>query len=89
VNPPPFENEHEGAQEAAGILLLRVGLALLGEARLRGDFGEAAALAERAATLAAELNGGPPSPERRPRAPADRVASRGGTSTTVHRHSGP
>jgi hypothetical protein len=62
MNPPHFENEHEGAQEAAGILLLRVALALLGEARLRRDFGEEAALAERAATLAAELNGGAPSP---------------------------
>lgn len=60
---PPFENEHEGAQEAAGILLLRVALALLGEARLRRDFGEEAALAERAATLAAEFNGGAPSPD--------------------------
>jgi hypothetical protein len=63
VNPAPFENEHEGAQEAAGILLLRVALALLGEARLRGDFGEEAALAERAATMAAEFNGGAPSPD--------------------------
>jgi hypothetical protein len=63
VNPPPFGNEHEGAQEAAGILLLRVALALLGEARLRRDFGEEAALAERAATLAAEFNGGAPSPD--------------------------
>lgn len=60
---PPFENEHEDAQEAAGILLLRVALALLGEARLRGDFGEEPALAERAATMAAEFNGGAPSPD--------------------------
>jgi hypothetical protein len=63
VSPPPFENEHEGAQEAAGILLLRVALALLGEARLRGGFGEESALAERAATLAVEFNGGAPSPD--------------------------
>lgn len=63
MNPPHFEDEHEGAQEAAGILLLRVALALLGEARLRGDFGEEAALAERAAALGAELNGGVPSPD--------------------------
>jgi hypothetical protein len=63
VSPPLFENEHEGAQEAAGILLLRVALALLGEARLRRDFGEEAALAERAATLAAEFNSGAPSPD--------------------------
>jgi hypothetical protein len=63
VNPPPFENEHEGAQEAAGILLLRVALTLLGEARLRGDFGEEAALAARAATMAAEFNDGAPSPD--------------------------
>jgi hypothetical protein len=63
VNLPPFEDEHEAAQEAAGILLLRVALALLGEARLRQGFGEEEALAERAATLAAELNGGAPSPD--------------------------
>lgn len=63
MNPSPFEYEHEGAQEAAGILLLRVALALLGEARLHGSFGEEAALAERAATLAAEFKGGAPSPD--------------------------
>ncbi len=63
MNPPPFENEHEEAQEAASILLLRVALALLGEARLRGDFGEEAALAERAAALTAEFNGSAPSPD--------------------------
>jgi hypothetical protein len=65
VNPPPFENEHEDedAQEAASILLLRVALALLGEARLRGDFGEEAALAARAAALTAEFNGSAPSPD--------------------------
>lgn len=63
MNPPSFEHEHEGAQEAAGILLLRVALALLGEARLRGSFGKEAALSERTVTLAAELNGGAPSPD--------------------------
>jgi hypothetical protein len=63
VNPPPFENEHEDAQEAASILLLRVALALLGEARLRGDFGEEAALAARAAALTAEFNDSAPTPE--------------------------
>ena len=68
MNPPPFEHEHESAQEAAGILLLRVALALLGEARMRGSFGEEAALAERAATLATEPNSGAPSPD--PQRPA-------------------
>jgi hypothetical protein len=63
VNPQPFEVEYDRAQEAASILLLRVALALLGEARLRGDFGERAALAERAATLAAEFTAGAPSPD--------------------------
>jgi hypothetical protein len=62
VNSPPFENEHEEAQEAASILLLRVALALLGEARLRGDFGEEAALAARAAALTAEFDDSAPSP---------------------------
>jgi hypothetical protein len=63
VNPQPFEDEYDRAQEAANILLLRTALALLGEARLRGDFGEQTALAERAATLAAEFNCGAPSPD--------------------------
>jgi len=59
---PPFENELDDAQEAAGILLLRVALALLGEARLRGNFGDDAELAEQATALAAEFDGGVPSP---------------------------
>lgn len=63
MTPPPFEDERENAHEAAEILLLRVALALLGEARLRGDFGEESILAERAATLAAEFTGGAPSPD--------------------------
>jgi hypothetical protein len=63
VNPAPFENEYEDAQEAASILLLRVALALLGEARLRGDFGEEATLAERTAALTTEFNGSVPSPD--------------------------
>ncbi|HWI94528.1 MAG TPA: hypothetical protein VNS60_00515 [Solirubrobacterales bacterium] len=66
MNPSPFENEHEEAQEAASILLLRVALALLGEARLRGDFGEEAVLAARAAALTAEFNGSAPSPDPEP-----------------------
>jgi hypothetical protein len=74
MNPPPFEHEHESAQEAAGILLLRVALALLGEARLRGDFGKGNALAERAATLAAELNGGAPSPAQASLLRPDRIS---------------
>jgi hypothetical protein len=52
-------------QEDASILLLRVALMLLGEARLRGDFGEEAALGERAVALADELTGGAPSPDPR------------------------
>lgn len=63
MSSPPFEDEHEEAQEAASVLLLRVALALLGEARLHGDFGEEAALAERAAALTAEFDGGAPSPD--------------------------
>ena len=60
---PPFENEHQEAQEAASILLLRVALALLDEARLRADFGDEAAHAERVATLAAEFDDeAPPRP---------------------------
>jgi hypothetical protein len=54
-------------QEDAGILLLQVALVLLGEARLRGDFGEETALGERAVALADEFTGGAPSPDpRRP-----------------------
>ncbi len=62
----PFDDRH-ATQEAASVLLLKVALRLLGEARLRGSFGEDAELAERAATLADELTGGAPSPDpRRP-----------------------
>jgi hypothetical protein len=50
-------------QEDASILLLRVALVLLGEARLRGDFGDEAALRERAIALADEFTGGTPSPD--------------------------
>jgi hypothetical protein len=54
-------------QEAASILLLRVAMRLLGEARVRGDFGEEEALAERALAIADEITGGAPSPDpRRP-----------------------
>lgn len=62
MNPPGFDDGH-AEQEAASILLLRVALRLLGEARLRGDFGDQAELAERAAALAAELTGGATSPD--------------------------
>lgn len=62
MNPPYFDDDH-AAQEAASILLLRVALRLLGEARLRGDFGEEAELAERATALAEELTGGATSPD--------------------------
>lgn len=62
--------EDQSGQEAASIMLLRVALRLLGEARLRGDFGSEAELAERAATLAGEMTGGTPSPDPR-RAPVE------------------
>jgi hypothetical protein len=52
-------------QAAVSILLLRVALRLLGEARLRGDFGAEEALGERAVAIAAELTGGEPSPDPR------------------------
>lgn len=61
---PGVDDDRHG-QEATSILLLRVALGLLGEARLRGDFGNEADLAERAATLADELTGGAPSPDPR------------------------
>jgi hypothetical protein len=67
MSTPPFDDDRHGGQEAAGILLLRVALRLLGEARLRGDFGDEAELAERAAALADELTGGAPSPDPRRR----------------------
>jgi hypothetical protein len=63
VSPPGIDSEHHIEEEAESILLLRVGLLLLGEARLRGDFGDEAELAQRAAALAAELTGGAPSPD--------------------------
>jgi hypothetical protein len=54
-------------QEEAGIMLLKVALRLLGEARLRGDFSTEEALNERAVAIAAELTDGAPSPDpRRP-----------------------
>jgi hypothetical protein len=62
--------DDQSDQEAASIMLLRVALRLLGEARLRGDFGNQADLAERAATLADEMTGGTPSPDPR-RAPVE------------------
>ncbi len=68
MTPPDFgEDEDEGLleQETASILLLRVALRLLGEARLRGDFGDQEELAERAVALADELTGSAPSPDPR------------------------
>jgi hypothetical protein len=61
---PPRFKDHD-KQEAANILLLRVALRLLGEARLRGDFGDEAELGERATALAGELTGGAASPDPR------------------------
>ncbi|HJZ38002.1 MAG TPA: hypothetical protein VJ204_17160 [Solirubrobacterales bacterium] len=60
----PDEDEMRD-QDAASILLLRVALRLLGEARLRGNFGAEEALAERAVAIADELTGGKPSPDPR------------------------
>jgi len=61
MNPPRIDSDHHGGQEAASVLLLRVALLLLAEARLRGDFGDEPEVAERAAALADELTGGAPS----------------------------
>jgi hypothetical protein len=63
MSPPRIEDSDHGPQEAASILLLQVALRLLGEARLRGDFGDEAELADRAAAIADELSGGAPSPD--------------------------
>jgi hypothetical protein len=62
VSEPDWDEETRD-QEAKSILLLRVALRLLGEARLRGDFGDADELAERAVAIADELTGGAPSPQ--------------------------
>jgi hypothetical protein len=59
------EDDEMRSQDAASILLLRVALRLLGEARLRGNFGAEEALGERAAAIAGELTGGKPSPDPR------------------------
>jgi hypothetical protein len=64
VKPPGFE-EQMADQEAVSILLLRVALRLLGEARLRGEFGDEEMLGDRAVALADELTGGAPSPDPR------------------------
>lgn len=61
----PNEDEEMRDQEAASILLLQVALRLLGEARLRGDFGAEETLAERAVAIADEITGGKPSPDPR------------------------
>lgn len=70
MSPSGIEGYDHRPQEAASILLLQVALRLLGEARLRGDFGNEAELAERAATVADELTAGAPSPDPR-RAPVE------------------
>jgi hypothetical protein len=67
TRPDLDEDEEMRDQEAASILLLRVALRLLGEARLRGDFGGDEKLAQRAVAIADEITGGAPSPHpRRP-----------------------
>jgi hypothetical protein len=63
MSPRGFDSDYDDRQESASHLLLRVALILLGEARLRGGFGDEAKLAERAAALADELTGGAPSPD--------------------------
>lgn len=70
MSPPGLDDDRHGEQEAASVLLLQVALRLLGEARLREDFGDEAELAERAAALADELTGWAPSPDPR-RAPVE------------------
>ncbi len=65
MNPPGIDSDYHDSQESASLLLLRVALMLLGEARLRGDFGDEAELAERAAALADGLTGGAASPDPR------------------------
>lgn len=65
MSPPGLDGYPHEEQEAAGILLLRVALRLLGEARLRGDFGEERELGERAVALMDEMTGGTPSPDPR------------------------
>jgi hypothetical protein len=66
VTPPDFDEEMR-EQEAASIMLLRVALRLLGEARLRGHFGSDEKLAERAVAIADEITGGAASPDPRSR----------------------
>ncbi len=58
-------DEEMREQEAASILLLCVALRLLGEARLRGDFGSDEELGGRAVAIADEITGGAPSPDPR------------------------
>jgi hypothetical protein len=66
VSPPGLDEDDEmRSQDAASILLLRVALRLLGEARLHGDFGAEEALGEQAVAIADELTGGEPSPDPR------------------------
>lgn len=65
MSPPGLDGYPPEEQEAAGILLLRVALRLLGQARLREDFGEEDELAERAVALMNEMTGGLPSPDPR------------------------
>jgi hypothetical protein len=66
MSPPGLDEDDEMRdQEAASILLLRVALRLLGEGRLRGDFGAEEELGERAVAIADELTGSKPSPDPR------------------------
>jgi hypothetical protein len=68
MTPPGFDRDAYRGQEERSILLLRVALRLLGEARLRGDFGAEEDLPGRALAITDELTGGAPSPD--PRRPA-------------------
>jgi hypothetical protein len=66
VSEPGWDEEEEMRDQAAAeILLVQVVLRLLGEARLRGDFGAEEDLAGRAAAIADELTDGAPSPNPR------------------------
>jgi hypothetical protein len=88
VSTPGEEREREERQSMAEILQARVALVLLAEARRRGGFGEAEALAARAVELSVEMGGDALSPGPDPptvTAHLDRP-DRIGLSTATDRH---